>query len=86
MSDKDKQIIMEFKKRLGADLLSHVRSILLFGSRARGDAAPDSDLDLAVLVDKKNPELEKSLDNCTVKEQLLQHPGTFCRREFQQGD
>lgn len=65
MSNKDKQIVMEFKKRLGTDLLSHVQGIILFGSRARGDAAPDSDLDLAVLVDKKKPELEKSLEETT---------------------
>ena len=62
MSDKDKQIVIELRKRLGVDLLSHVRSIILFGSRARGDASPDSDLDLAVLVDKKKPELEKALE------------------------
>lgn len=32
------------------DLTSAVRSIILFGSTARGEAAPDSDLDLLVVV------------------------------------
>ncbi len=34
----------------------------MYGSRARGDAAEDSDLDLVALVDEKTPELEQKLD------------------------
>jgi predicted nucleotidyltransferase len=34
---------------------SHVRALLVYGSRARGDAVPDSDLDLLALVDEARP-------------------------------
>jgi predicted nucleotidyltransferase len=38
-----------------------VRRILAFGSRVRGDAEPDSDLDVAVLLDEPSEELEGRL-------------------------
>lgn len=41
----------ELKERLLAAAGPHIRRIIVFGSRARGDAEPDSDLDVAVLVD-----------------------------------
>ena len=39
-----------FKRRAEAALPGRVVSVVLFGSRARGDAEPDSDWDIAVLV------------------------------------
>jgi len=63
MDDKDKLLILEFKKRLPPDAERHLRRIIVFGSRARGGAREDSDLDVAVLVDGKTPELEKTLDD-----------------------
>jgi len=33
--------------------------VILFGSRARGDAGPDSDVDLLVVMPLKNPRREK---------------------------
>lgn len=38
-----------------------VRSVVLFGSRARGDGAPDSDIDVMVVVDEENRELRRTL-------------------------
>jgi predicted nucleotidyltransferase len=36
--------------------------VILFGSRARGDAGPDSDVDLLVVMDVKGSRLEKSVE------------------------
>jgi predicted nucleotidyltransferase len=36
----------------------------LFGSRARGDADPDSDMDVLVIVDDLSPELEDYISEC----------------------
>lgn len=41
--------------------LPGVRSVVLFGSRARGDSAPDSDIDVMVVVTEESKELRKAL-------------------------
>lgn len=40
----------EFVRRLRRDLPTNVVGLRLFGSEARGDAAPDSDIDVLVVV------------------------------------
>ena len=63
MDERDRQIAQEFKGRIPADILSHVRRMIVFGSRATGKATEDSDLDIIVLVDEKTGDLENSLDD-----------------------
>ncbi|SNB47991.1 nucleotidyltransferase domain-containing protein [Geobacter sp. DSM 9736] len=63
MGDVDKKIIEDLKRRLPPEVLGHIRQMIMFGSRARGDAAEDSDLDLLAVVDEKTPELEQALDD-----------------------
>lgn len=41
IGELDKQIVAELKGRLPAEVLLHLRQIILYGSRARGDAAED---------------------------------------------
>ena len=61
MGEKDRQIVIELKQRLPAEVKSHLLQLILYGSRARGEAAEDSDLDLVALVDEKTPELEAQM-------------------------
>jgi predicted nucleotidyltransferase len=63
MDESDRALLLEFKRRLPSDLLRHVKRLIIFGSRARGDAAEDSDLDVIALVDQKTPEIEKRLED-----------------------
>ena len=63
MRKQDKKIIQELKRRLSADLQKRVIKFIIYGSRARGIAAEDSDLDLVALVDEKIPEIESALDD-----------------------
>jgi predicted nucleotidyltransferase len=44
-------VLVDFATRLKQALGAHLRELWLFGSRARGEARPDSDYDLLVLVD-----------------------------------
>jgi len=67
MGETDRLIIEELRRRLPVEVQRHVRQMIMFGSRARGDAAEDSDLDLIALVDEKTPELERALDDIAYK-------------------
>jgi predicted nucleotidyltransferase len=58
MDQRDRNLILELKKRLPADVMAHIRKVVAFGSRVRGHGEDDSDLDLLILVDHKTPDLE----------------------------
>ena len=42
-----------------------LRRVLLFGSRARGDVVPDSDLDLLILVDRRDKAVRDAIELAT---------------------
>lgn len=51
--DKQKQQIMQAISKRAHEVAPPGSTILLFGSQARGDAHPDSDWDVLVLLDKE---------------------------------
>ncbi len=59
------------RQRLGL----HLRKLLLFGSRARGDAQDDSDYDMLVVVDHRTPELRAII--LEIESQLLDRYGAL---------
>ena len=63
MNKNDRSIILELKKRLPAQVKDHIRKVVAFGSRARGEDSEDSDLDLLILVDRKEPEIEGKIED-----------------------
>jgi predicted nucleotidyltransferase len=63
MKERDKELILELRQKIAADLEKHVRRMVVFGSRVRGEATEDSDLDVLVLVDEKTPEIEQRLED-----------------------
>jgi len=51
MVTADLTLVREFKRRAEMALPGRVTRVMLFGSRARGGARPDSDWDVAVFID-----------------------------------
>jgi len=57
---QEQAVVLEFVKRVNEQLNGQLRSIILYGSRARGEADPDSDMDiLIVLADSPSAILEQ---------------------------
>ena len=63
MNEEDRALVLELKRRLPSDLKVHLKHLIVFGSRATGEASVDSDLDIIALVDEKTNEIEKRLEN-----------------------
>ncbi len=63
MDEKAKLLMVDFRRRLSSELEGHLKRLIIYGSRARGEAHEESDLDVIALVDEKTPEIEKHLED-----------------------
>ena len=61
LNPTEQQVILEFVQSLEDQFGELVRSVLLFGSKARGDSIPDSDLDVLVVVDSDDWRVHKQI-------------------------
>jgi len=87
MNPVEHDVVDVFKKLLNKKI--KVAELILFGSRARGDADPDSDLDVLVIADELSPELEEYISECAweagFQYGIVIVPVVFTRNEWENG-
>jgi len=88
MTSLERTILDRFKRLVLARLPLH--QMVLFGSRARGDADPDSDMDvLVVLEDSAPPQAGEIVSDCAweagFEHGIVVVPVTVSRKEWEEG-
>jgi predicted nucleotidyltransferase len=61
LNQTDIDIVAELKRRMLEEAGDRLQAVIAYGSRAWGQAGPDADLDVAVIVQDCTPELEATL-------------------------
>lgn len=59
MKEADKKLVQDFARSVRA--LFPDAAIWIFGSRARGDAVPESDLDCLIVLDHLSPQADRAI-------------------------
>src|SRR5262249_19338509 len=71
----DLTIPLRFKRRVEAVMPGKILKVMLFGSRARGDATSDSDWDLAVFLDHEPDWRDRDTLSDAAYDIMLEHQG-----------
>ena len=83
----EKKILETFAHLVRKKVFLH--SVVLFGSRARGDADPDSDMDLLVIVDNLTEKDEDYISECAweagFENDIVLVPVVFSRNDWENG-
>ena len=88
MTPKEIELMHKFKSLVEERL--HVHSMTVFGSRARGDAHEDSDLDVLVVIEEEEtPGISQYISDCAwdacFDTGILLTPVIFSRRDWEEG-
>ena len=87
MNATEKHILDTFKSLLLAKVKVH--KLVLFGSRARGDADPLSDMDVLVVVETLDSATENAISDCAweagFEHGIVVVPVAFSRDEWEHG-
>jgi uncharacterized protein (UPF0332 family)/predicted nucleotidyltransferase len=86
LKPNERRAVEAFVEALRRDVDSRLLLLVLFGSKARGDDLPDSDIDFLVVTDGDAPELEKRISALTtsldIEHNVLVNALTFSRQRW----
>ncbi len=89
MLEVQNKLVLDRFKRLLSERRVPVQSLILFGSRARGDADAESDYDVLVVVDQLDRQLRTTISRCAweagFEDCLLIVPVAVTKEEIEQG-
>lgn len=74
--EQNEQILKLFKQKMRNYLGDHLKQLILFGSRARGDSSLESDYDCLAVFDEVTPEITGIIDE-VAGEILFQYNAVF---------
>lgn len=87
MTDIQKCVLADFKRLLSERL--ELDKVILFGSVARGDDEPESDVDVLVVLKERTPEADATVSECAweagFEHGVLVAPITFGRDQWENG-
>ncbi len=87
MKENEKRALKDLKERLSRDVDLH--GLYLFGSKARGDDTPDSDIDVMIEIEDYTPEVESKIDDIVFQINLQYDvfisATIFGKKELQEG-
>jgi predicted nucleotidyltransferase len=61
ITKNENDALQAFIQRLLTELGEQAQQVILFGSKARGDSAPDSDIDVLILADDENRQVRETI-------------------------
>jgi predicted nucleotidyltransferase len=73
----DDPVLVRFRQELGEAYGSKLERVVLFGSRARGDAGPESDYDIAVFIHEPDSFGEEAARLATIETDILYDTGAI---------
>ena len=86
MNSSDEKLLASFKRRLERARVPVVK-VFAFGSRARGDARSDSDVDVLVVIEHRDPALRRTISDAAWEEGyelgLVLAPVVLTQEEFE---
>lgn len=68
LAENEKRAVISLKKALEGKL--RLLDFRIFGSRARGDALPDSDIDIMIEIEEYSPSIESAIDDLVYETNL----------------
>lgn len=67
LTDTEKKAVREIKEKVTALVGDRLKGIYLFGSKARGDYDPESDVDLAIIIEDLDRSLKRKVIDIVVE-------------------